>query len=119
METRNEARNWPGRLSGVGLTVARKLLPSQLADLVGVVHSFGDPLDPSKVFLTDDSDFGWKILKERGWAAMLFRFRGTEHRELDSWREHVDHFYGAGVSVIESVEDLLLDLNGAVAFAES
>lgn len=54
-----------------------------------------------------------------GWAAMSFRFRGTAHREFEFWREHVDHFYAAGVSVIESVEDLLLDLNGAVAFAES
>jgi hypothetical protein len=85
---------------------------SLLSDMGMGIYSLGDPLDTKVVFLTDDTNYGWKVLKEAGWGAMSFKFRGTSHREFNTWREHIDHYYGACVKVVESEEDLLLVLNG-------
>lgn len=89
---------------------------SLLGDMGMCIYSLGNPISPRRVFLTDDSSYGWEILKERGWMAMSFRYRGTAHQEFDSWRAHVEHFY-RGAQVIESVEDLLAHLNGEVEVA--
>jgi len=62
------------------------------------------------VFMTDDAMFGWKILKELGWHACSFRHCGTAHKNFQSWREHLTHFY-PGAKVIESNEQLLKLLN--------
>lgn len=87
--------------------------PSLLGNMGMCIYSLGPAAwETDMVFMTDDSSYGWKILKQAGWSAMSFRFRGTAHKEFSTWREHIDHFYGSGVKVIESVEELLSQLNG-------
>ncbi len=62
-------------------------------------------------FLTDDTQYGWKVLKERGWTCCSFRHRGTAHRTFNSFKEFLAH-YDPDHQVIESEEELLAYLNG-------
>lgn len=90
---------------------------SLLGEMGMCIYSRGPLGKKEKAFLTDDSSYGHKILKEYGWTAMCFRSRGTAYTEFATWREHLEHFYGKDVEVIESVEGLLDVLNGAAATA--
>jgi hypothetical protein len=69
-------------------------------------YSAGDLVEPTHVFLTDDSQFGWKILKEMGWSACSFHHCGTSNKDFQSWREHLAHYFPTA-AVIESNEQLL------------
>lgn len=86
--------------------------PSLLGDMGMCVYAFGDILEPTHAFLIDDSQFGWETLKKKGWHACSFKFRGTAHREFNTWREHVAHFYSPETKVIESTDELIAFLNG-------
>jgi hypothetical protein len=61
-------------------------------------------------FLTDDAQYGWKVLKERGWYAATFFRRSTAYQSFDSFREFLDH-YDKGYRTLESEEELLAYLN--------
>lgn len=68
-------------------------------------------LDSKYVFLTDDPTFGWEVLKPKGWWCTSFSYRGTAADEFETWGQHVRHYYGEQVKVLESVEQLLEVLN--------
>ncbi len=61
-------------------------------------------------FLTDDSQYGWQTLKERGWIAFSHKHRGTARGFFHSFKEFLDH-YDKGYRVIESEEELVAYLN--------
>lgn len=93
------------------LWASRLATPSLLGDMGMTIYSLGDFVDPRLVFLTDDVSYGWKVLKARGWFAMTYRYRGTVSEEFPTWREHVQHYYGRTVQVVETVDELLQHLN--------
>ena len=62
-------------------------------------------------FLTDDTQYGWEVLKARGWTCCSFRHRGTAHQVFNSFREFLAHFE-PNHQVIESEDELVAYLNG-------
>jgi hypothetical protein len=81
------------------------------------IYGHGPVGKKDKVFLTDDSSYGSSVLTKAGWRGMCFPGRGTAYKLFDTWREHVEHFYGKDVEVIETVEGLLKALNGGMESA--
>ncbi len=71
----------------------------------------GSYWDYQYAFLTDDCLYGLNYLKDDGWLAMTFMYRGTAHVDFSTWREHVVHYY-PGAKVLNTEQELLDVLNG-------
>lgn len=114
LEEFNSHRRHPDTIVGAVLSVeeADKLWniynPNMLVHAIGMCIYSNDA--QGVVFLTDDSQYGCKILMDRGWRAISFRHRGTAHKNFDSWAQHLSHFE-KGRRVLQSEQELLDYLN--------
>jgi hypothetical protein len=70
--------------------------------------------DGKAVFMTDDSQYGGRVLNERGWVACSFRFRGTNFTEFGGFADMLRHYY-KNYRLLSSEQELLDYLNGATS----